>query len=795
MKTSQAKTAMAPEDSDAQATEAQTKKVEGHLRINRILDIVNAPSTSAKASAKKKQAKPRAKRKGGPSSESTLPGRSHEGGKTAQDEEEVDEDLPNVGRIDDEEDDEHKTEGLLRWRPNLRAGPRSSNDGAAKGGTGDKGTSTVNGRSRDNDGPVEKGIGTGSKRWGNAWQPVGETGGWENEAAETGKDKKGKADEKGWGKGGERGWEKSWKGGGKRSDDEKGWGKGGERGWEKSWKGGGKRSDDEKGWGKGLEQGWDKGWKGGGKRSEDEKGWVKGWEEDWTKEWRGGLDKGSKGGGKAWQHVEKGGGKAWHPAGSGGGKTSQPVSGGGGGKAWQPVVENDREKKAKADDKGSGKGAGQGWEKGWKGGGKRSEDEKGCGEGGEREWEKEWTGGKTSEDENCLGNRGEQGLEKDQKEEGKRSVDESDRRKREEPLSVEDLEGGGTRREDEKDSGTGREQGLVGGEGKASATSEDVSHRPVDADAGKGKTATKSKEAFSEIEAASRWNRDAPVFKPSSPMDDEINRLRAAGPSSLRCPKDDEFDRVRAAGPSSLRCPKDEEIDRLRAAGPSSLRASAEQLAYMPSDMHEANPMVDPMSTGMADPMMAGMHGWAYPTPAAYWPQGAMPQSTMPQKSISEPFPQVIPGRREGEFIGLQSIAEMGDWVVLREKKPKAKPFFLNSWTGEKTWEAPAILEDLGVAETLLKWSEDLPETGLEVSPDVRNPDPWIGGGRRRRDRERDREGMAPPAPPPPLCHPLPAGSLKAESFFTMEAPADRAATKVASLMQNWQACPQYGMR
>jgi len=117
--------------------------------------------------------------------------------------------------------------------------------------------------------------------------------------------------------------------------------------------------------------------------------------------------------------------------------------------------------------------------------------------------------------------------------------------------------------------------------------------------------------------------------------------------------------------------------------------------------------------------------GWAYWCP--------MPEEV-------DVFPEVIPGLREGEFIGLTSIAEMGEWVVLREKKPKTLPFFWNMMTGEKSWEAPEILKELGVEETLQKWSKDLPETGIELSPEVRNPDSF----RRRKNWRQPRDEGSP---------------------------------------------------
>lgn len=48
-----------------------------------------------------------------------------------------------------------------------------------------------------------------------------------------------------------------------------------------------------------------------------------------------------------------------------------------------------------------------------------------------------------------------------------------------------------------------------------------------------------------------------------------------------------------------------------------------------------------------------------------------------------------------------QGIAEMGEWIVLRETKANAKPFFWNMYSEEKTWEAPKVLQELGVAEVL----------------------------------------------------------------------------------------------
>ena len=43
----------------------------------------------------------------------------------------------------------------------------------------------------------------------------------------------------------------------------------------------------------------------------------------------------------------------------------------------------------------------------------------------------------------------------------------------------------------------------------------------------------------------------------------------------------------------------------------------------------------------------------------------------------------------------------MGEWIVFRERKDNAKAFFWNMYTEEKSWDAPAILQELGVAEVL----------------------------------------------------------------------------------------------
>lgn len=116
-------------------------------------------------------------------------------------------------------------------------------------------------------------------------------------------------------------------------------------------------------------------------------------------------------------------------------------------------------------------------------------------------------------------------------------------------------------------------------------------------------------------------------------------------------------------------------------------------------------------------------------TPATVGTVGTVGTWEMPKAAL----PEVVPGTREGEYLGLQCIAEMGEWLVFRERKDNAKLFFWNMYSEEKSWDAPAILQELGVAEVLQKWSQDLDAFGIEPSPALRNP-------RMRNRKERNRE-------------------------------------------------------
>ncbi|CAE8610982.1 unnamed protein product [Polarella glacialis] len=147
-----------------------------------------------------------------------------------------------------------------------------------------------------------------------------------------------------------------------------------------------------------------------------------------------------------------------------------------------------------------------------------------------------------------------------------------------------------------------------------------------------------------------------------------------------------------------------------------------------------------PPAAGFSDP------SWMYADTAmqygGYWESAAAPVEIIHGGSV---FPEVFQGPREGEFIGLQSIAEMGEWVVFREKKPRALPFFWNIMTGEKTWDAPEILKEIGVDEVLAKWSSDMGETGIEPVAEALYPEPY---GNRRRRRPEPREPRYPQQPP-----------------------------------------------
>eukprot|EP00403_Amphidinium_massartii_P013858 CAMPEP_0178410856 /NCGR_PEP_ID=MMETSP0689_2-20121128/21199_1 /TAXON_ID=160604 /ORGANISM="Amphidinium massartii, Strain CS-259" /LENGTH=358 /DNA_ID=CAMNT_0020032053 /DNA_START=26 /DNA_END=1098 /DNA_ORIENTATION=- len=96
-------------------------------------------------------------------------------------------------------------------------------------------------------------------------------------------------------------------------------------------------------------------------------------------------------------------------------------------------------------------------------------------------------------------------------------------------------------------------------------------------------------------------------------------------------------------------------------------------------------------------------------------PRGAA-EAEAEEQPEEDVFPEVVPGSGEQEYIGLQCLAEMGDWVVLREPRPRCQPFFWNSSTGEKTWQAPAQMQETGIAKILQKWAEELPKRGTAPS-------------------------------------------------------------------------------
>jgi len=178
-------------------------------------------------------------------------------------------------------------------------------------------------------------------------------------------------------------------------------------------------------------------------------------------------------------------------------------------------------------------------------------------------------------------------------------------------------------------------------------------------------------------------------------------------------------------------------------AGRSAGRPS-ESLALQATALNPAAPIFVPsaseafMAYTEADWSYTGQGDWAG-TPAGTSQEG-------------DEFPQVVLGRSEHDFIGLQCIAEMGDWVALREPKAGCRPFFWNRLTGAKTSETPQIIKETGVADLLAKWSAELPSHGIEPGPEVW-PEPLrprasrAGGGGTRRGGAKS--GPLPPSPAP----------------------------------------------
>lgn len=114
-------------------------------------------------------------------------------------------------------------------------------------------------------------------------------------------------------------------------------------------------------------------------------------------------------------------------------------------------------------------------------------------------------------------------------------------------------------------------------------------------------------------------------------------------------------------------------------------------------------------------------------------------------------FPEVVPGPNDGEYLGLDLICEMGEWAVLREKKPQCKPFFWNMVTFEKTWEAPEEIQEMGVTDLIERYSKELPETGIEPIPEA-----WPAPVQRRKGRAR--------APPLNQAAAVPPGFMENET-------------------------------
>jgi hypothetical protein len=73
-----------------------------------------------------------------------------------------------------------------------------------------------------------------------------------------------------------------------------------------------------------------------------------------------------------------------------------------------------------------------------------------------------------------------------------------------------------------------------------------------------------------------------------------------------------------------------------------------------------------------------------------------------------EALPEVVMGTKENEYIGLQLLAEMGDWCALKETREEkgGRPFFWNRCTGERTWQMPQIIKETGLGDLFMKYAE-----------------------------------------------------------------------------------------
>lgn len=82
-----------------------------------------------------------------------------------------------------------------------------------------------------------------------------------------------------------------------------------------------------------------------------------------------------------------------------------------------------------------------------------------------------------------------------------------------------------------------------------------------------------------------------------------------------------------------------------------------------------------------------------------------------------DPPPEVVStGRTENEFIGLQLVAELGEWCAMKEQCEGGRPFFWNRSTGLRTWKMPQIMEDMGIGDHLMKYSQKVQPPSDDMS-------------------------------------------------------------------------------